>query len=135
MVTLSPTAALRQRAAKVRREGSEVFNFSVGELDLATPSHIVAAAADAAARPKNHHYGPTAGDERLRQAIADRLTLRAAAPVDGSHVLVTNGAKQSLFNTFKALLERGLLAMAEVLNSCPRQHPLPERDTRSEGHL
>ncbi|MGW2512348.1 pyridoxal phosphate-dependent aminotransferase [Streptomyces scopuliridis] len=107
MVTLSPTAVLRQRAAKLRREGVEVFNFSVGELDLATPAHIVSAAIDAATQPENHHYGPTGGDERLRQAIADRLTLRAAAPVDGSDVLVTNGAKQALFNTFMALLEPG----------------------------
>ncbi|MGW3952329.1 pyridoxal phosphate-dependent aminotransferase [Streptomyces sp. NPDC004752] len=114
MVTLSPTAALRQRAAHLRRAGVEVFDFSVGELDLATPVHIVTAAVDAATRPENHHYGPTTGDERLRQAIADRLTLRATtpvpratAPVDASHVLVTNGAKQALFNTFMALLEPG----------------------------
>lgn len=80
MVKLSPTAALRQRAAKLRREGVEVFDFSAGELDLATPAHIVTAAIDAATKPENHHYGPTGGEDRLRQAIADRLTLRAAAP-------------------------------------------------------
>ncbi|MFE2499064.1 pyridoxal phosphate-dependent aminotransferase [Streptomyces scopuliridis] len=107
MVTLSPTAALRQRAAKLRREGVEVFDFSAGELDLATPAHIVTAAIDAATKPENHHYGPTGGEDRLRQAIADRLTLRAAAPLDGSNVLVTNGAKQALFNTFMALLKPG----------------------------
>lgn len=107
MVTLSPTAALRQRAATLRGAGVEVFDFSAGELDLATPAHIVAAAIDAAAKPENHHYGPTAGELRLRAAIGDRLTRRATAPVDGSNVLVTNGAKQALFNTFMALLEPG----------------------------
>ncbi|MGW4236264.1 aminotransferase class I/II-fold pyridoxal phosphate-dependent enzyme [Streptomyces sp. NPDC004749] len=107
MVSLSPTAALRQRAARLRREGVEVFDFSAGELDLPTPAHIVAAAVDAAAVPANHHYGPTGGEDRLRQAIADRLSRRSATPLDGSRVLVTNGAKQALFNTFMALLEPG----------------------------
>ncbi|MGW3954864.1 aminotransferase class I/II-fold pyridoxal phosphate-dependent enzyme [Streptomyces sp. NPDC004752] len=107
MVTLSPTAALRQRAARLRRAGTEVFDFSAGELDLPTPAHIVTAAIDAASEPKNHHYGPTSGDDPLRQAIAERLSLRAATPLDGSRVQVTNGAKQALFNTFMALLEPG----------------------------
>ncbi|MGW4123021.1 pyridoxal phosphate-dependent aminotransferase [Nocardia sp. NPDC004711] len=107
MVTLSPTAALRQRAATLRGQGIEVFDFSAGELDLATPAHIVAAAIEAADKPENHHYGPTGGELRLRQAIGDRLTPRAAANVDSSRVIVTNGAKQALFNTFMALLDPG----------------------------
>ncbi|MCC4317397.1 pyridoxal phosphate-dependent aminotransferase [Streptomyces malaysiensis] len=107
MVTLSPTATLRQRAAKLRREGVDVFDFSAGELDLPTPAHIVHAAIDAASEPENHHYGPTGGDDDLRQAIADRLTPPATAPLDGSRVLVTNGAKQALFNTFMTLLQPG----------------------------
>src|SRR5438034_8184102 len=107
MITLSPTAALRQRAELLRREGVEVVDLSAGELDLPTPAHIVAAAIEAAARPENHCYGPTGGEDRLRQAIADRLTLRASAPLASSNVLVTHGAKQALFNTFMALLEPG----------------------------
>lgn len=107
MITMSPTATLRQRAARLRSEGVQVFDFSAGELDLPTPAHIVTAAIDAARKPENHHYGPTGGEARLRQAIADRLIPRATTPLDDSNVLVTHGAKQALFNTFMALIEPG----------------------------
>ncbi|WP_346172867.1 pyridoxal phosphate-dependent aminotransferase [Streptomyces cuspidosporus] len=104
---MSPTAALRQRAAGLRREGVEVFDFSAGELDLPTPATIVSAAIDAVRRPENHHYGPTGGETHLRQAIADRLSARTTTPLDDSNVLVTHGAKQALFNAFMALLSPG----------------------------
>lgn len=107
MVTMSPTAALRARAALLRREGTKVFDFSAGELELATPGHIVEAATAATTRPESHHYGPTAGEEALRQAIAERLSRRTPRAVTAPEVAVTNGAKQALFNTFMTLLEAG----------------------------
>lgn len=130
MVTLSSTASLRQRAVSLRREGVEVFNFSAGELDLPTPAHIVTAAVEAAAREENHHYGPTGGEDRLRQAIADRLTRRApSAALDYSDVLVTNGAKQALFNTFMALLQPG----DEVLIPAPYWVTFPSSVRLAKG--
>lgn len=107
MITMSPTAELRARATLLRREGARIFDFSAGELDLATPAHIVEAAAQAAARPENHHYGPTAGEEALREAIAERLSLRTPDALTYGQVAVTNGAKQALFNTFMTILEAG----------------------------
>lgn len=102
----------------------------MGELDLATPAHIVAAAIEAASRPENHHYGPTSGEDRLRQAVADRLTRRATATVDSSNVLVTNGAKQALFNTFAALLEPG----DEVLIPAPYWVTFPSSVRLANGN-
>lgn len=130
MVTLSPTAALRLRAANLRHEGVDVIDLSAGELDLPTPAHIVTAAIEAASRPENHHYGPTGGEESLRQAIADRLTLRASAPVANSDVLVTHGAKQALFNTFMALLEPG----DEVLIPAPYWVTFPSSVRLANGN-
>lgn len=129
MVTLSPTAALRQRAAHLCREGIDVIDLSAGELDLATPAHIVAAAVDAARRPENHRYGPTAGEPGLRQAIADRLALRTPTSVESSNVLVTHGAKQALFNTFTALLQPG----DEVLVPAPYWVTFPSSVRLADG--
>lgn len=107
MITLSPTARLRQRAAALRSSGTAVYDLSAGELDLPTPAHIVAAAADAVTRPENHHYGPTAGDEHLRHAVAARLSPRVPGAVSTRSVLITHGAKQALFNALSALLHPG----------------------------
>lgn len=129
MVALSPTAHLRHRAAALRREGTEVFDLSAGELDLATPPHIVAAAVAALARPENHHYGPTAGEDRLRQAVATRLSRRAPHAVTASSVLITHGAKQALFNALTALLDPG----DEVLVPAPYWVTFPSSVRLAQG--
>jgi aspartate aminotransferase len=107
VVTLSPTAYVRQRAAELRRGGAEVYDLSAGELDMATPPHIVAAAIEAAGRPESHHYGPTAGNDGLRSAVAGRLARRSGQELDASCVVITHGAKQALFNTLSALAGPG----------------------------
>lgn len=107
MVALSPTAQLRLGAAELRRSGREVFDLSAGELNLPAPRHVVAAATKAAARTESHHYGPTAGEPELRQAVARRVGARYAADLEPGNVLITHGAKQALFNTFSALVEAG----------------------------
>lgn len=107
MIALSPTAIVRQRAQELRRLGHPVYDLSAGELDLATPAHIVDAAAKATSEPANHHYGPTAGISELRQAIADRLSIDSPARLEADSVLITHGAKQALFNLFSALLQPG----------------------------
>jgi aspartate aminotransferase len=129
MIALSPTARLRQRAAALRGSGSNVYDLSAGELDLATPAHIVAAAVDAVARPENHHYGPAAGDERLRHAVAARLALHAPGAVGAASVLITHGAKQALFNALMALLHSG----DEVLIPAPYWVTFPSAVRLAQG--
>lgn len=87
--------------------GRDVISFGAGEPDFPTPDHIVAAAAEAAAEAANHHYTANMGLPPLRSAIADYTRAHTGVTVDESQVLVTNGAKQAIFQTFAALLDPG----------------------------
>lgn len=88
-------------------EGREVVSFGAGEPDFATPQHIVTAAAEAAANGANHHYTANVGLPPLRSAISDYTKRFSGIEIDESQILVTNGAKQAIFQTFAALLDPG----------------------------
>jgi len=91
----------------MRAEGRDVISFGAGEPDFPTPEHIVAAAQRAANDPANHHYSANAGLQPLREAIAEYTRTHSGVPVDPSQILVTNGAKQAIFQAFAALLDPG----------------------------
>jgi aspartate aminotransferase len=103
----SATLAISTRAREMRAEGRDVISFGAGEPDFSTPEHIVAAAQRAASDPANHHYSANAGLQPLREAIAEYTQIHSRVPVDPSQILVTNGAKQSIFQAFAALLDPG----------------------------
>jgi len=103
----SATMAIANRARELRAEGSEVISFAAGEPDFSTPEHIVAAAARAAHDPANHKYTAIQGLPSLRQAIAGYTNTYSGVEVDFSEVVVTNGAKQAVFQSFAALLDPG----------------------------
>lgn len=86
-------------------EGRDVISFGAGEPDFPTPGHIVAAAARAASDPNNHHYTANVGLPRLRSGIADYTKRYSGVDVDDNQILVTNGAKQAIFQAFAALLD------------------------------
>src|SRR6185312_4090336 len=87
-----------------------------------TPDYIVEAAVVAARDPKNHRYTPVPGLPELRAAIATKTLRDTAYEVDASQVLVTNGGKQAVYNTFAALLDPG----DEVLLIAPYWTTYPE---------
>lgn len=87
--------------------GRDVISFGAGEPDFPTPSHIVAAAQDAAAEPASHHYTANAGLQPLREAIAGYTATYSGVETAPEEVLVSNGAKQAIFQTFAALIETG----------------------------
>lgn len=96
--------AITAKAGQLRAAGKPVIGFGAGEPDFATPDHIVAAAEAACRDPKAHHYGPAAGMPALREAItATAPAMNAAA----SQVVVTNGAKQAVYQTCSVLLDPG----------------------------
>lgn len=88
-------------------DGREVISFAAGEPDFPTPEHILAAASRAIHDPANHKYTANAGLPALREAIADNTLRFSGREVDPSQVLVTNGAKQGIFNVCAALLDPG----------------------------
>lgn len=103
----SATLAISNRAREMRAEGRDVISFGAGEPDFPTPENIVAAAARAGSDSTNHHYTANAGLPPLRQAIASYTSTYSGVEVADDQVLVTNGAKQAIFQTFAALLDPG----------------------------
>ena len=99
--------AIASRARELRAEGRDVISFGAGEPDFATPESIVAAASRAAHDPVNHHYSANPGLAPLREAVADYTARYSGVHADASEVVVTNGAKQAVFQTFAALIDPG----------------------------
>jgi aspartate aminotransferase len=118
----SATLAIDARAKALKAEGEDVIGFGAGEPDFPTPEHIVAAAEEACGDLRFHHYTPTGGLPELRTAVADKTARDLGMPVTASQVLVTNGAKHALYNTFATLLDPG----DEVLFTSPYWVTYPE---------
>ncbi len=91
----------------MRAKGVDVVSFGAGEPDFPTPEHVVAAAARACHDPVNHKYTAAAGLPELRRAIAEDTARFSGVEVDWSEVMVSNGAKQAVFQGFAALLDPG----------------------------
>lgn len=118
----SPTMAVDAKAKALRAAGEPVIAFAAGEPDFATPAHVVEAARAAAADPAMHRYTPAAGLPDLREAVAARAR-RDGMDVAASQVVVTNGGKHALYNTFMALVDPG----DEVLVPAPYWVSYPEQ--------
>ncbi len=99
--------AISNQASLMKSSGRDVISFGAGEPDFPTPAHIVEAAVTAARDPRNHKYTANAGLPELRDAIA-RFTVEHSGPaIEASNVLVTNGGKQGVYQSFAALLDEG----------------------------
>ena len=110
----SATLAVDAKAKALKAAGRPVIGFGAGEPDFPTPKHIVDAAVAAALDPKNHRYSPTSGLPELREAIAAKTVRDSAYAVEAAQVLVTNGGKHAVYNTFQALLDRHPEARGDV---------------------
>lgn len=106
-VSPSATLAVDIKAKQLKADGVDVIGFGAGEPDFPTPSSIVEAAAEAARDPKNHRYTPTAGLPQLRAAVAAKTLRDSGYAVDPSQVVITNGGKQAVYETFQVLLDPG----------------------------
>jgi aspartate aminotransferase len=103
----SVTMSITARAVELRDAGVPVIGFGAGEPDFPTPPHIVTAAQEAAADPRNHRYGPAAGLFDLRVAVAEMAGSEVGLGVEPDGVTITNGAKGAVFGAMAALLEPG----------------------------
>jgi aspartate/methionine/tyrosine aminotransferase len=118
----SATLAVDAKAKALKASGEDVIGFGAGEPDFPTPEHVVAAAAEACLRPRNHRYTPAAGLPELREAVAVKTARDSGWEVTAAQVLITNGAKHALYNAFAALLDPG----DEVLVPAPYWVTYPE---------
>ncbi len=118
----SATLAVDAKAKALKAAGRPVIGFGAGEPDFPTPDYIVEAAIDAARQPRFHRYSPAGGLPELRSAIAEKTLRDSGYQVDPSQVLVTNGGKQAVYQSFATLLDPG----DEVLVPTPYWTTYPE---------
>jgi aspartate aminotransferase len=102
----SPTGAVLALAADLRASGRDIVSLGAGEPDFDTPVHIKKAAVDAINNGQTK-YTPIGGTPELKAAIARKFARENALNFAPAEILVTNGAKQALFNLSMALLSPG----------------------------
>lgn len=118
----SATLAVDSKAKALKAAGRPVIGFGAGEPDFPTPDYIVNAAIEAAKLPANHRYTPTPGLPELRDAIVKKTKRDSNYEITADQVLVTNGGKQSVYQSFAAVLDPG----DEVLLPSPYWTTYPE---------
>lgn len=102
----SLTIAMTQKARELKAQGRDVLSFSAGEPDFDTPQVIKDAAIKAINDGKTK-YTAVPGIPELQQAIADKLKRDNGLTYAPNQIVVSNGAKQSLFILFAILLDAG----------------------------
>ena len=102
----SITLAVTAKAAKLKADGVDVVSFGAGEPDFDTPAHIKDAARAALDKGVGK-YTDVAGILPLRRAIAAELAGVHRMVIEPEQVLVSTGAKHSLYNLFMALIDPG----------------------------
>lgn len=118
----SATLKVDAKAKALQADGAPVISYAAGEPDFGTPQHIVEAAIEAARERKNHRYTPAAGLPDLREAIVQKTARDSKVDVSPKQVLVTNGGKQSVYESFQVLLNPG----DEVIVPTPYWTTYPE---------
>jgi aspartate aminotransferase len=118
----SATLKVDSKAKALQAQGRPVISYAAGEPDFATPAHIVEAASRAVLDPKNYKYTPAAGLPELREAIAAKTLRDSGLEVSAGQVIVTNGGKQAVYQSFATLLDPG----DEVLLPTPYWTTYPE---------
>ena len=118
----SATLAVDAKAKALKAAGRPVIGFGAGEPDFPTPDYIVKAAADATSVVANHRYTPTPGLPEMREAIVKKTLRDSHYVITADQVLVTNGGKQSVYQSFAAIVDPG----DEVLLPAPYWTSYPE---------
>ena len=102
----SPTLAVTARAAQLRAQGKDVIGLGAGEPDFDTPAPIAQAGIDAI-QAGFTRYTHVEGIPELKDAIIDKFRRDNALSYERSQILVSSGAKQTIYNLCMALLDPG----------------------------
>lgn len=102
----SPTLGITARAKAMKAAGQDVISLAAGEPDFATPQAVCEAAIKAI-KDGYTKYTPTAGAPELRQAIVRKLARENGVDAKPEQIIVSCGAKHSLFNIAMTVLEPG----------------------------
>ena len=130
METLSPsvTMAITALARELKAQGKDILSFSAGEPDFDTPE-IIKQAAIKAINDGQTKYTAVEGIIATKQAIINKLKKDHNLDYKLDNILISNGAKHSLFNLFQVLVEEG----DEVIIPAPYWVTYPEQVKFSDG--
>jgi aspartate aminotransferase len=102
----SQTLAITAQALEMKREGKKVISFAAGEPDFGTPENIREKAISAI-RGGFSHYTASSGIIELKEAVVEKLKKDNHVEYKTSEIIVSNGAKQCLFNAILTLCNPG----------------------------
>jgi len=105
-ISPSPTLAITAKAKAMKAEGIDVISFGAGEPDFDTPDNIKMAAKHAIDEGFTK-YTPTSGIPDLKSAICDKLKRDNNLDYGPKNILVSNGAKQCLYNILQVITDPG----------------------------
>ena len=130
MENLSPsvTLAITALARELKAQGKDILSFSAGEPDFDTPQ-IVKDAAIKAINDGQTKYTAVEGIIATKQAIINKLKKDHGLEYKLDGIVISNGAKHSLFNLFQVLIEKG----DEVIIPAPYWVTYPEQVKFSDG--
>ncbi len=124
----SPTLAVTARAAELRAAGKDVIGLGAGEPDFDTPEHIKEAAIEAL-RAGFTKYTAVDGIVELKDAIRDKFHRDNGLEYERNQIIVSTGAKQTIYNLCQALLDPG----DEVVIPAPYWVSYPDMVLLAEG--
>ncbi len=124
----SATIAMSMKAAELRAAGRDIISLSMGEPDFDTPEHIRAAGI-AAIEQGQTRYTAVDGIPALKDAIIDKLKRDNQLDYEAADILVSNGAKQSIYNLLQATIDPG----DEVIIPAPYWVSYPDMVRLADG--
>ena len=102
----SPTLATAAKAKEMKASGIDVVDFGVGEPDFDTPENVKEAAKKAI-QSGYTKYTPASGAEDLKEAVIEKFKKDNGLVYEKSQILISCGAKHSLYNIAEALFDPG----------------------------
>ncbi|MDA8214349.1 MAG: pyridoxal phosphate-dependent aminotransferase, partial [Nitrospiraceae bacterium] len=102
----SPTLAMDAKAKALKAQGLDIVNFGVGEPDFDTPEHVKEAAIKAI-KDGFTKYTPVGGIDELKEAVVEKLKKDNNLEYSKDEIIVSCGAKHSLYNIAQALYGPG----------------------------
>ncbi len=125
----SPTLAVSARAEELQAQGKPILNLSIGEPDFDTPEHIKEAAIKAI-HDGHTKYTAVDGIKNLKKAVVNKFAHENHLTYDLNQILVSCGAKHSLYNLFTVILNAG----DEVIIPAPYWVSYPDIVKLAEGN-
>lgn len=129
-LAIAPSLTLKISAmsAEMKKNGIDVIGFGAGEPDFDTPQYIKDAAIEALEKGMTK-YTAASGSNELKQAVCERYQKKYGLTYEPSNIVISNGAKHSLFNACQAILNPG----DEVIIIAPYWVTYPELVKMADG--